>query len=65
MAPGVGLYLDELFFDGYNLKVDYHDKESARGSSKIANVADTSEGSQTATNPGLNDKDDEDLNAVS
>jgi hypothetical protein len=64
MAPGVGLYLDELFFDGYNLKVDYHDKESnSRGSSKIVESIDISEGSQSVAKP-LDDKDDEDVNTV-
>lgn len=39
MAPGVGLYLDELFFDGYNLKVDYHSNENQKAAPTSKAVA--------------------------
>lgn len=34
MAPGVGLYLDELFFEGYNKKQDEEHKTEIRKQNK-------------------------------
>lgn len=34
MVPGLGLYLDELFFEKYNLKLKYEDEKRERSNAK-------------------------------
>lgn len=61
MAPGLGLYLNELFFDGYNLKLK-RELERAQQSTKskaVPNVRPV-----TTTTPGESADDDGDGNQV-
>lgn len=53
MAPGVGLYLDELFYDGYNNKVQFHEEQDAKAREKykkpLPEVNDDDDGQQVSS----------------
>lgn len=63
MVPGLGLYLDELFFDKYNLKLKYDDEKRQRHLEKRKNqqteINDEGERVETDVNEENNNEDDE------
>lgn len=60
MAPGTGLYLDELFYDGYNNRINIQAEHDANREKKIRNM--TKEDPANLQVDSINDEDDEDKN---
>ena len=57
MAPATGLYLDELFFDGYNMRCD---KNQSKSSSSSSNINDGNDDNDDDDNKDDNNNDNKD-----